>query len=172
MPRIGGQGAWQPSLRSGRLRRPARAVRDSSRRRTPCPQCLDVTSWASRCLLVDTSHQQASSARVDGPAVHFAEDAIRSSREGRDRARQLTAFGVRGSGLLPRRGLNSSPCFRRRRSTSPTQPHSASARHCRAVQAPHGNGCRFLWWTRCACPRRHPHRASLRRSGSHPARPL
>jgi len=36
VPRIGGQGAWQPSLRSGRLRRPARAVRDSSRRPLMC----------------------------------------------------------------------------------------------------------------------------------------
>ena len=80
VPRIGGQGAWQPSLRSGRLRRPARAVRDSSRRRTPCPQCLDVTSWASRCLLVDTSHQQASNRSGGRHAVHFALDAFRSSR--------------------------------------------------------------------------------------------
>ena len=83
--------------------------------------------------------------------------------KGRDRARRLTAFGVRGSGLLPRRGLNSSPCFRRRRSTSPTQPHSASAQPCRAVQSPHWFGCMFLWWTRYAWPRRHTHRASLRR---------
>ena len=37
---LGGQGAWQPSLRSGRLRRPARAEWDNSRRRTPCPHCL------------------------------------------------------------------------------------------------------------------------------------
>ena len=80
VPQIGGQGAWQPSLRSGRLRRPARAVRDSSRRRTPCPQCLDVTSWASRCLLVDTSHQQASNRSGGRHAVHFALDAFRSSR--------------------------------------------------------------------------------------------
>ena len=34
---IGGQGAWQPSLRSGRLWRPARAEQDSSRRRTSLP---------------------------------------------------------------------------------------------------------------------------------------
>jgi len=37
---IGGQGARQPSLRSGRLWRPARAEQDNSRRHTPCPQCL------------------------------------------------------------------------------------------------------------------------------------
>ena len=37
---LGGQGAWQPSLRSGRLWRPARAEQDNSRRHTPCPQCL------------------------------------------------------------------------------------------------------------------------------------
>ncbi len=49
---LGGQGAWQPSLRSGRLRRPARAEWDNSRRRTPCPQCLVVTSKASGSLLV------------------------------------------------------------------------------------------------------------------------
>ncbi len=51
---IGGQGAWQPSLRSGRLRRPASKEQDNSRRRTPCPQCRDVTSWANSSLLVDT----------------------------------------------------------------------------------------------------------------------
>ena len=49
---LGGQGAWQPSLRSGRLRRPARAEWDNSRRRTPCPHCLVLTSWSSGSLLV------------------------------------------------------------------------------------------------------------------------
>ncbi len=49
---IGGQGAWQPSLRSGRLRRPARAEWDNSRRRTPCPHCLMLTRWSSGSLLV------------------------------------------------------------------------------------------------------------------------
>ena len=49
---IGGQGARQPSLRSGRLRRPASKEWDNSRRRTPCPQCLVVTSKASGSLLV------------------------------------------------------------------------------------------------------------------------
>ena len=49
---IGGQGAWQPSLRSGRLRRSARAERDSSRRRTPCPQCLVLVRRADGSLLV------------------------------------------------------------------------------------------------------------------------
>lgn len=34
---IGGKGAWQPSLRSGRLRRPVRAEQDNSRRRTSLP---------------------------------------------------------------------------------------------------------------------------------------
>ena len=53
---LGGQGAWQPSLRSGRLRRPARAEWDNSRRRTPCPQCLAVTSWAGGSLLVDRAY--------------------------------------------------------------------------------------------------------------------
>ena len=52
---IGGQRAWQPSLRSGRLRRPARAERDNSRRRTPCPQCLVLVRRAGRCLLVVTA---------------------------------------------------------------------------------------------------------------------
>ena len=49
---LGGQGAWQPSLRSGRLRRPARAEWDNSRRRTPCPHCLMLTRWSSGSLLV------------------------------------------------------------------------------------------------------------------------
>ena len=49
---IGGHGARQPSLRSGRLRRPARAEWDNSRRRTPCPQCLDINNRASCSLLV------------------------------------------------------------------------------------------------------------------------
>ena len=53
---LGGQGAWQPSLRSGRLRRPARAEWDNSRRRTPCPQCLDTTSKAGGSLLVVMSY--------------------------------------------------------------------------------------------------------------------
>ena len=48
---IGGQGAWQPSLRSGRLRRPARAEQDNSRRRTPCPQCRFVVRRAGASLL-------------------------------------------------------------------------------------------------------------------------
>jgi len=52
---IGGQGAWQPSLRSGRLRRPARAEWDNSRRRTPCPQCLVLVRRGRRCLLVVTA---------------------------------------------------------------------------------------------------------------------
>ena len=52
---LGGQGAWQPSLRSGRLRRPARVEWDNSRRRTPCPQCLVVTIKASGSLLVVTA---------------------------------------------------------------------------------------------------------------------
>ena len=52
---IGGQRAWQPSLRSGRLRRPARAERDNSRRRTPCPQCRVVASKAGGSLLVVSS---------------------------------------------------------------------------------------------------------------------
>ena len=52
---IGGQRAWQPSLRSGRLRRPARAERDNSRRRTPCPQCRAVASKAGGSLLVVSS---------------------------------------------------------------------------------------------------------------------
>jgi len=60
---IGGQGAWQPSLRSGRLRRPARAEWDNSRRRTPCPQCLVLVRRGRRCLLVVTalSHPLAAS---------------------------------------------------------------------------------------------------------------
>ena len=60
---IGGQGAWQPSLRSGRLRRPARAEWDNSRRRTPCPQCLVLVRRGRRCLLVVTaqSHPVAAS---------------------------------------------------------------------------------------------------------------
>ena len=82
--------------------------------------------------------------------------------KGRGRAGRLTAFGVRGSGLLPMRALQSSRCFRTGRSTSPTQPHSASDQHCRAVQSPHWFGCMFLWWTPPR-PRRHTHRASLRR---------
>ena len=49
---LGGQGAWQPSLRSGRLRRPARAEWDNSRRRTPCPHCLVLVRWSSGSLLV------------------------------------------------------------------------------------------------------------------------
>ena len=49
---IGGQGAWQPSLRSGRLRRPARAEQDNSRRHTPCPQCLLLVRRGGRSLLV------------------------------------------------------------------------------------------------------------------------
>ncbi len=53
---IGGQGAWQPSLRSGRLRRPARAEQDSSRRRTPCPQCLEFSSGAGGSLLVVSAY--------------------------------------------------------------------------------------------------------------------
>ena len=48
---IGGQGAWQPSLRSGRLRRPARAEQDNSRRRTSCPQCLMPVRRAGASLL-------------------------------------------------------------------------------------------------------------------------
>ena len=60
---IGGQGAWQPSLRSGRLRRPARAEWDNSRRRTPCPHCLMLNRRGRRCLLVVTaqSHPLAAS---------------------------------------------------------------------------------------------------------------
>ena len=60
---LGGQGAWQPSLRSGRLRRPARAEWDNSRRRTPCPQCLVLVRSGRRCLLVVTaqSHPLAAS---------------------------------------------------------------------------------------------------------------
>ena len=44
---IGGQGAWQPSLRSGRLRRPARAEWDNSRRRTALPAVprADLIDW-------------------------------------------------------------------------------------------------------------------------------
>ena len=53
---IGGQGAWQPSLRSGRLWRPARAERDSSRRHPPCPQCLDMVRKASASLLVVSAY--------------------------------------------------------------------------------------------------------------------
>jgi len=49
---LGGQGARQPSLRSGRLRRPARAEWDNSRRRTPCPHCLVLHSGAYGSLLV------------------------------------------------------------------------------------------------------------------------
>jgi len=49
---IGGQGAWQPSLRSGRLRRPARAEWDNSRRRTPCPHCLMLNRRGRGSLLV------------------------------------------------------------------------------------------------------------------------
>jgi len=49
---LGGQGAGQPSLWSGRLRRPARAEWDNSRRRTPCPHCLMLTRWSSGSLLV------------------------------------------------------------------------------------------------------------------------
>ena len=60
---IGGQGAWQPSLRSGRLRWPARAEWDNSRRKsmchwhisTPCPQCRVVASKAGGSLLVVSS---------------------------------------------------------------------------------------------------------------------
>ncbi len=165
-----GQGAWQPSLRSGRLRRPARAVRDSSRRRTPCPPGLGAPSGAILCLLVGSYHQQASSARVDGPAVHFADDAIRCSCQVRSRAGRLTAFGVRGSSRLPMRALKSSRYFRTGRRIPPTQPHSASAQHCRAVQSPHWFGCMFLWWTRYAWPRRHTHLRLHAREGSHPAR--
>ena len=90
--------------------------------------------------------------------------------KGRGRAGRLTAFGVRGSGLLPMRALQSSRCFRTGRSTSPTQPHSASDQHCRAVQSPHWFGCMFLWWTRYAWPRRHTHLRIHARKGSHPAR--
>lgn len=53
---IGGQGAWQPSLRSGRLRWPARAEWDNSRRRTPCPQCLVLVRRTSACLLVVSAY--------------------------------------------------------------------------------------------------------------------
>ena len=44
---LGGQGAWQPSLRSGRLRRPARAEWDNSRRRTALPAVprADLIDW-------------------------------------------------------------------------------------------------------------------------------
>ena len=49
---IGGQGARQPSLRSGRLWRPARAEQDNSRRHTPCPKCLLLVSKAGGSLLV------------------------------------------------------------------------------------------------------------------------
>ena len=49
---LGGQGAWQPSLRSGRLRRPARAEWDNSRRRTPCPHCLMLNRRGMGSLLV------------------------------------------------------------------------------------------------------------------------
>ncbi len=48
---LGGQGARQPSLRSGRLRRPARAEQDNSRRHTPCPQCLLLVRRAGASLL-------------------------------------------------------------------------------------------------------------------------
>ncbi len=54
--RIVGQGAWQPSLRSGRLWRPARAERDSSRRHTTCPQCLVLTSEDGGSLLVGSAY--------------------------------------------------------------------------------------------------------------------
>ncbi len=49
---LGGQGARQPSLRSGRLWRPARAEQDNSRRHTPCPQCLLLVRRGGRSLLV------------------------------------------------------------------------------------------------------------------------
>ena len=52
-------------------------------------------SRAIFCLLVPTAYRQASSARVDGQAVHFADDAIRCSCQERGRAGRLTAFGVR-----------------------------------------------------------------------------
>ena len=50
--KIGGQEAWQPSLQSGRLWRPARAEQDNSRRHTPCPQCLLLVRRGGRSLLV------------------------------------------------------------------------------------------------------------------------
>ncbi len=75
--KIGGQGAWQPSLRSGRLWRPARAERDSSRRHTTCPQCLGVTSWATCSLLVVHAYGFVSVCSGGRKTVHFAADTFR-----------------------------------------------------------------------------------------------
>lgn len=59
---LGGQGARQLSLRSGRLWRPARAEQDNSRRHTPCPQCL---------LLVRRGEKPASRSCVIPPIAQF-----------------------------------------------------------------------------------------------------
>ena len=75
--KIGGQGAWQPSLRSGRLWRPARAERDSSRRHTTCPQCLGVASWAICSLLVVHAYGFVSVCSGGRKTVHFAADTFR-----------------------------------------------------------------------------------------------
>ena len=74
---LGGQGAWQPSLRSGRLWRPARAERDSSRRHTTCPQCLCVASWAICSLLVVHAYGFVSVCSGGRKTVHFAADTFR-----------------------------------------------------------------------------------------------
>ena len=61
--KIGGQGDWQPSLRS--------------RRHTTCPQCLGVASWAICSLLVVHAYGFVSVCSGGRKTVHFAADTFR-----------------------------------------------------------------------------------------------
>ena len=130
---VGETGAPLPSLRSGRLRRPAREERDSSRRRTSprragesrnairCPSgsravfCVRPLWWTARCPR--RGRRRGSTSSIDGRR-ELTGVLLRSGGSS-------ASLAIRCSSLLPTRGLKSSPYFRAGRSLPHTQADAA-----------------------------------------------